>query len=116
MGAIFWFDVGYEDIPGESKRRPVIIVDEPEDNLLILVSTTSQSPDDPPSYYDQFKIPIPNWRKSGLSKPSWGLGFRLIEITRRDFEKIIEDKDYIGVMYPYDFNYLIRQIELMHED
>ena len=116
MGEIFWSDVKYEDVPGESKIRPVIIVDELDDDLLILVSTTSQSPEDPPKYYDQYKIPIPNWRKSGLPKPSWGLGFKLLDITKRDFKKIIKDKDFIGKLYPQDFQYLVHQIELIHED
>lgn len=62
LGEVFWLEVEYEDDPNESKRRPAIIVDKIENNLFILVSTTSQSPSDPPSYFDQFKIPIYNWR------------------------------------------------------
>lgn len=83
---------------------------------MILVSTTSQSPDDPPKYHDQYKIPIPNWRKYGLTKPSWGLGLRLLEVTKEDFKQIINEKDFIGKMTPRDIQYLVHQIELIHED
>lgn len=71
LGEIYWIGVGYEDSPGESKVRPAIIVSEEDDALLILVATTSVPPHDPPKYHDQFKIPILNWRKAGLLKPSW---------------------------------------------
>ncbi|MDR3587682.1 MAG: type II toxin-antitoxin system PemK/MazF family toxin [Desulfosporosinus sp.] len=116
LGEIFWSDVEYEDIPGESKIRPVIIVGELENILLILVATSSQSPDDPPKHHDLYKIPIPNWRKSGLTKPSWGLGLRLLEVNKEDFRKNIKDKDFIGKMYELDFQYLVHQIELIHEN
>ncbi len=74
IGNVFWLEVEYEDMPSESKRRPVIIIDRKEDSLFILISTTTQSPSDPPSYFDRFKIPILNWRRIGFSEPSWGLG------------------------------------------
>nr|WP_282433078.1 hypothetical protein [Desulfosporosinus meridiei] len=112
---MFWSDVNYEDIPGESKTRPVIIVGKQDDELLILVSTTSQAPDKSPKYFDRYKIPIPNWRKSGLAKPSWGLGFKLLKVTREDFKTTIKDKDFIGKMHEWDLKYLVHQIELIHE-
>lgn len=116
LGEIFWSEVEYEQEPGESKIRPVIIVAESEDDLLILVSTTSQPPDDPPKYHDQYKIPLPNWRKCGLFKPSWGLGLRLLEVNKRNFAKEINNEDFIGKMPPRDLKYLIHQIELIHQD
>ncbi|MDR3599804.1 MAG: hypothetical protein P4L49_04875 [Desulfosporosinus sp.] len=82
---------------------------------MILVSTTSQSPNEPPKYFDRYKIPIPNWRKAGLTKPSWGLGFKLLKVTREDFKTTIKDKDFIGKMHEWDFQYLVHQIELTHE-
>lgn len=85
-----------------------------ESKLLILVTTTSLSPNDPPKYHDRYKIPIPNWRKSGLTKPSWGLGLRLLEVAKEDFRKVIKDKDFIGNMYELDFQYLVHQVELIH--
>ncbi|GAB6174415.1 hypothetical protein JCM15765_38930 [Paradesulfitobacterium aromaticivorans] len=114
VGEIFWLDVGYQDLPGESKVRPTIIVDEDEQDLLLLVATTSVPPDDPPKYFDQFKIPILNWRKSGLPKPSWVQGLRLIHLTRRQLRAVIRNEDFIGRMYELDFNYLVSQIERIH--
>ncbi len=114
IGEIFWLEVEYEDIPEESKTRPAIIIDKREDSIFILVSTTTQSPSDPPSYFDQFKIPIFNWRRIGLSRPSWGLGYRLIQLTEDELKDVVKISDYIGCMSEKDLQYLIEQIELIH--
>jgi len=115
VGDIFWLEVQYEDILNESKIRPAIIIDKKDNSIFILVSTTSQSPSDPPSYFDEFKIPIYNWRKIGLLKPSWGLGYRLIQLTESELNSVIKRTDYIGRMSEADLNYLIRQIERIHK-
>ncbi len=114
IGEVYWLEVEYEDIPNESKRRPAIIIDKKEDRLFILVSTTSQSPKDPPSYFDQFKIPIYNWRKIGLPQASWGLGYRLIELTNEELKSVVTKTDYIGRMSQIDLHDLITKIENMH--
>jgi len=114
IGEVYWLEVEYEDIPNESKRRPAIIIDKKEDRLFILVSTTSQSRKDPPSYFDQFKIPIYNWRKIGLPQASWGLGYRLIELTDEELKSVVTKTDYIGRMSEIDLNNLITKIENMH--
>ena len=115
IGDVFWLEVQYEDIPNESKIRPAIIIDKIEDSIFILVSTTSQSPSDPPSYFDEFKIPIYNWRRIGLLKPSWGLGYRLIELIESELKSVIKRTDYIGRLSETDLQYLIRQIEIRHK-
>lgn len=115
IGEVYWLEVEYEDIPNESKRRPAIIIDKKEDRLFILVSTTSQSPKDPPSYFDQFKIPIYNWRKIGLPQASWGLGYRLIELTDKELKSVVTKTDYIGRMGEIDLHDLIIKIENMHD-
>ena len=51
-----------------------------------------------------------------MTKPSWGLGLRLLEVAKEDFKKIIKDKDFIGNMYELDFQYLVHQIKLIHEN
>jgi len=81
---------------------------------LILVSTTTQSPSEPPSYFDQFKISIYNWRKYGLSKPSWALGLRLIEFTEDELISVIKNEDYIGHLNEIDLQHLISKIEQIH--
>lgn len=115
LGEMFWLEVEYEDDPNESKRRPAIIVSKIENNLFILVSTTSQSPSDPPSYYDQFKIPIYNWRKYGFSKPSWGLGYRLIRLTDEELKSVVKKEDFLGRMSEIDLKNLNEKIERIHQ-
>ncbi|MCO1604736.1 type II toxin-antitoxin system PemK/MazF family toxin [Desulfosporosinus nitroreducens] len=116
LGEIFWFEVGYEDIPNESKIRPAVIVDEDDNELLILVATTSVPPHDPPKYFDQFKIPVLNWRKVGLSKPSWVQSLKLIHLTRTQLRDLVKEDDFIGRMSELDFNYLVGEIERIHND
>ncbi len=115
-GDIFWLEIQYEDIPGESKIRPAIIIDKIENYYFILISTTTQSPSNPPSYFDQFKIPILNWRKAGLLKPSWGLGYRLIKLTELELKRVIKDEDRIGKIGETDLKYLINKIEKIHKN
>nr|WP_240986842.1 type II toxin-antitoxin system PemK/MazF family toxin [Acididesulfobacillus acetoxydans] len=114
LGEVFWLDVAYEDAPDESKRRPVIIVAKAENEFLILVATTSVPPHDPPKYHDRYKIPIVNWRRAGLFEPTWGLGFRLLELSREQLKSLVTDKDFMGTIPKTDFNFLIQQIESIH--
>ncbi|MEA4900479.1 type II toxin-antitoxin system PemK/MazF family toxin [Desulfitobacterium sp.] len=111
IGEIYWIEVGYEDSPEESKVRPAIIVSEEDGAILILVATTSVPPHDPPKYYDQFKIPILNWRKAGLLKPSWVQGYKLIPLMKADLCKLVKRDDFIGRMPELDFNFLVTEIE-----
>jgi mRNA interferase MazF len=115
LGEIYWIEVGYEDFPDESKIRPAVIVGEEDRSLLILVATTSVPPNDPPKYFDQFKIPVLNWRKAGLLKPSWVQGYKLIRLTREDLRNLNKD-NFIGRMSELDFNYLIAEIERIHNN
>lgn len=116
LGEIYWIEVGYEDFPEESKVRPAIIVGEEDRALLILVATTSVPPNDPPKYFDQFKIPVLNWRKAGLLKPSWVQSLNLIRLTRDQLSNLVKEDDFIGRMSELDFNYLIGEIERVHND
>lgn len=116
LGEIYWIGVGYEDSPGESKVRPAIIVSEEDDALLILVATTSVPPHDPPNYHDQFKIPILNWRKAGLLKPSWVQGYRLIPLLKSDLSRLVSSDDFIGKMPELDFNFLTTELERMQNN
>lgn len=98
VGDIFWLDVEFADETNSSKRRPAIIVGGKADELFILVSTTSQPPSDPPSYYDQFKIPILNWRNNGFTKPSWVKSLVLLKYSHDDLMHLIKPDDYIAKM------------------
>ncbi|WP_088188311.1 hypothetical protein [Desulfosporosinus sp. FKA] len=116
LGDIFYFDIGFDDMPGESKKRPAIIMIQEGDKFFILVSTTTVPPHDPPKYFDQFKIPILNWRKSGLLRPSWGLGYKLIQVTRQELMHQVKREDILGVMPQADFDFLLSEIERIHKD
>lgn len=116
LGTVFWLEIEYEDDPSVSKRRPVIVIDETEDEVVILISTTSQGPKEPPKTYDNYKIPILNWRLAGLKKPSWGLGLRLLSLSKSSLQSTVERQDYIGNLIVEDFNYLIMEIEKIHSN
>ncbi len=115
LGDVFYFDVGFDDVPEESKRRPAIIMMQEGEDLFILVSTTSIPPNDPPKYFDQFKIPILNWRRSGFLKPSWGLGFKLIH-ARQELMGSVKKEDILGKIHVTDFDMLLNEIEYIHRN
>jgi mRNA interferase MazF len=114
VGDIFWLDVEFEDEPDSSKRRPTIIIGSTSDEVFVLVSTTSQPPSDPPSYYDQFKIPILNWRNNGFTKPSWVKGLFLLKYPNEYLIKEVKPEDYIIQMDENTFYYLVNELELLH--
>lgn len=114
IGDIFYFDVGYEDDPSEFKKRPVLLLSEDEDNILFMVATTSRPRNHPFKWYDHKKIPINNWRRIGLSKPSWCLAGRLISLPRAEVEPLVKEEDYIGKINQYDFNKIIEAVERLH--
>jgi len=62
----------------------------------------------------QFKIPIYNWRQIGLPQASWGLGYRLIELTDEELKSVVTKTDYIGRMSEIDLHDLTTKIENMH--
>ena len=114
LGEIYWLKIGYQDNPSELKTSPVIIVNIDDDELLILVAATSIPPHDPPKYFDRYKIPILNWRRAGLPKPTWAQGLRLLTLTKAEMQSAVKKEDYIGCMDEVDFNNLINQLERIH--
>lgn len=107
FGEVYWIEKSFDDDPEQSKLRPVIIVGKENDDL-ILVATTTQGPEDPPKPYDQFKFPILNWRKAGLTEPSWCLCLVLIELPKEALQK------YIGKMDERDYEILLDFLETVH--
>lgn len=114
IGDLFYFYVAYEDNPSEYKNRPVLLLEENQNNVLLLIATTSQPRKHPLRWYDKYKIPIHNWRKSGLTKASWCLGANLIRLPRKEVESIITKDDYIGKVHPIDFNFIIDELEKIY--
>lgn len=107
FGEIYWIEKAFDDDPKQSKCRPAVIVGKENENL-ILVATTSQNPEDPPKPYDQFKFPILNWRKAGLTEPSWCLCLVLIELPKEALQ------EYIGKMDEGDYERLLDFLETVH--
>ncbi len=116
IGDIFYFDVAYTDDPSKSSNRPVLIIDELEDDMLLLISTTTKGRKYPISGYDRYKIPIQNWRKTGLDRPSWCRGKILIRLHKDEIDSLVKISDYIGRMHPEDFNIIIEELEKIHSN
>jgi len=114
IGDLFYLDVAYENNPSIVKNRPVLLLDEYENNVLLLISTTTKGRRHPLKWYDDYKIPIQNWRKTGLREASWCMGKNLINISRVELESILENNDYIGRMHPEDFNFIVEELERIH--
>lgn len=66
---------------------------------------TSVGPKNPPSFYDNFKIPINNWRGCGLDEPSF--------VKCRNIHNVegIRLHDHIGTMDPDEFGYITDKID-----
>lgn len=114
IGDLFYFDVAYDDDPSEFKNRPVLLLEEDENNILLLISTTTKERNNPLKWYDFYKIPIQNWRKTGLQWASWCRGKRLIRLPRTEVESLVKQSDYIGTMHPEDFNFIIDELNRIH--
>lgn len=89
-GDLFYFDVAYDDDPSKFKNRPVLLLAEEDGNILLLISTTTRARNHPLKWYDYYKIPIQNWRKTGLQEASWCRGKRLIRLPRTEVESLVK--------------------------
>lgn len=114
IGDLYYFDVAFVDNPSEYKNRPVLLLNEDKNKMLLLVSTTSKPRNHPMKRYDRYKIPIHNWRRTGLTKASWCQGANLISLPREEVESLITPGDFIGRMHQDDFNFIIEELEKIH--
>lgn len=109
VGDIFRFKVDYQDEPQGAKERPVVVLAVSEDKVIaVAAQITTKAPKEPPSYHDQFKFPIWNWRKSGLERSSW---------VKTSPENMLEIevhhlKDYVGHLHQEDLSRLLDQLEI----
>lgn len=115
LGDIFDVYVEFEDDPANGERRPVIVIGEQNNDIFILVSTTSEPRNHPLRWYDKFKIPIHNWRKSGFDRASWCNGKILIKYSTQDLKRLITPEDYRGRITRSDFNYIIEKLNELYE-
>lgn len=83
---IYWADVPFEDDPGQSKIRPVIIARDASPAYVLTLKVTSQEARD----YDPGDFPITYWKAAGLNEPS--------VVRIRKISQLTPDRfgDYIG--------------------
>lgn len=108
-GEIYKVNCVYEDDDSISEERPVVIVR--ADNtagLYVVVQITSEPPKEPPSTYDQYKLPIFNWRQAGLVKPSYA---KLNRIERFTKDELLE---YYGRMNRMDLTRIEEAINQLY--
>ncbi|WP_368900863.1 type II toxin-antitoxin system PemK/MazF family toxin [Oceanobacillus oncorhynchi] len=115
LGDIFYIEVAYDDDPTQSKRRPAIVISEDGEDLRILITTTSKERNHPFHRHDYYKIPIHNWRKSGLTEPSWCRGKVLIEVSLSELQDVVSSEDFIGKLTEDDFNYIEEELIKLHD-
>ncbi len=78
----------------------------------MVVSTTSQPRHSSLRWYDEFRIPILNWRKDGFERQFWCRGTPILRYSLHDLQNQVKDKahDSIGKMTLPDFNYIISEM------
>lgn len=72
-GDIYVVHYEYQEDPTRFKIRPglVILTETTSETLISVLQITGVPPSEPPKYFDRYKVPIVNWRSSGLKKQSW---------------------------------------------
>ncbi|MHB1405546.1 MAG: type II toxin-antitoxin system PemK/MazF family toxin [Desulfitobacteriaceae bacterium] len=102
---IYRVKVFFEDNPSEFKIRPILIVDFDTDSALFTITEiTSTQPKVPPTYHDRFKEPIINWRRAGLTEPSY---VKTHKIFRIEQDKFLE---FVGEVPGLDFDRILARI------
>ena len=81
----------FEDEPGKSKRRPVIIVDG-RGIICTTLKVTSQKKDDPNH------VKLSQWQAAGLSKQSWVDVSRTVPISEESLNDFIGNVDYADII------------------
>lgn len=72
IGDIYSVKVFYNDNPSQYETRPVLVVNLEEVlGLYTIAEITRTGPKTPPTYFDQFKEPIFDWKRAGLISPSY---------------------------------------------
>ena len=102
---IYRVKVFFEDNPSEFKTRPILIIEvDPDSTLFTITEITSSQPKVPSTYHDQFKEPIINWRRTGLTEPSY---VKTHKIYRIEQDKLLE---FVGEVPCLDFDRILTRI------
>ena len=109
IGDIFLLRVDFQDEPEGFKERPVVVIAVSDEEVVVMaVQITSVGPKEIPIYHDQYKLPILNWQKSGLDKPSW-IKTHPNNILRIEISKL---NKYKGRVHRTDLKRLLELLEL----
>lgn len=93
IGEVWWIHFPFQD-KEQDKRRPAIVIDD-ETIAILAMYVTSKNKENP------YSIEIEDWRKAGLSKPSWTRIDRIVSISEWHMERKIGDlstKDLTKIM------------------
>lgn len=102
---IYRVKIYFEDDPSQFKIRPILIIDVDSDSgLFTITEITSSKPKVPPTYHDQYKEPIINWRRAGLTEPSY---VKTHKIYRIEQDKLLE---FVGEVPGIDFDRILDRI------
>lgn len=71
IGDIYTAIIYFRGRSGNSKPRPVLVLNDLGNGFYTIAEITSKKPKNPPSYYDQFKEFINGWHKCRLDEPSY---------------------------------------------
>ena len=102
---IYRVKVFFGENPSEFKIRPVLVIDaDPDSRLYTITEITSSPPRVPPTYHDQFKEPIINWRRAGLTEPSY---VKTHKVFRVEQDKLLQ---FVGEIPGADFDRILDRI------
>ena len=106
IGDIYTAIIYYRGSSGNSKPRPVLVINDLGSGFYTIAEITSVPPKNPPSYYDGFKESIIKWKECGLDEASF------VKCKDNNIHKVegIRLHQYIGSIDPNDFNNIINKI------
>lgn len=106
IGDIYIAIIYYKGLSGNSKPRPVLVLNDLGEGYYTIAEITSVPPKNPPSYFDDFKVPIAKWQECGLDEASF------VKCNNNNIHNVegIRLHQYIGSISPVDFNHIIDKI------
>lgn len=106
IGDIYTAIIYYRGSSGNSKLRPVLVINDLRNGFYTIAEITSVPPKNPPGYYDGFKEPIIKWQECGLDEASF------VKCKSNNIHNIegIRLHQHIGSIDSVDFSNIINKI------
>ena len=102
-GDVCWANITFDDDRTIIKRRPIVVLDVSDKGLVVVICET-RGFDESGKYYDQFKVPLWDWRSYGLSHASYAKTHKVYEVHAKSLDS------YIGHMTKRDLKNIIDRI------